>query len=121
MTTAVDLECLTRAYGREIFARAGHGGALPFSAGWWDERLMEWTVSHEAIKVQLFRFIDVLPQLRSPAEINRHLAEYFAAVGPDLPSWLRVLVRYWPRRGLAGRLIARAARSNAERLARRFI
>src|SRR5262245_37888060 len=121
MTTAVDLEALTHAYGREIFARIGHAAVVPFSAAWWDERLMEWTVADETIKVQLFRFIDVLPQLRSASEINRHLAEYFGAAGAHLPGWLRLLVRFWPRRGFISRLLARSPRSNAERLARRFI
>ena len=30
---------------------------------WWDERMMDWTMHDEAVKVQLFRFIDALPQL----------------------------------------------------------
>lgn len=121
MITAADLERRTQAYGREIFARLARGGPLPFSAAWWDERLMALTMGDEAIKVQLFRFIDVLPQLRSPPAITRHLAEYFAEAGSHLPSWLRWLLPLMPRRGLFGRLLARAARSNAERLARRFI
>jgi RHH-type proline utilization regulon transcriptional repressor/proline dehydrogenase/delta 1-pyrroline-5-carboxylate dehydrogenase len=121
MITAANLESRTQAYGREIFARLDRGGFLPFSAAWWDERLMALTIGDEAIKVQLFRFIDVLPQLRSPLEINRHLAEYFAEAGPHLPGWLRFLLRLMPRRGVLGRLLARTARGNAERLARRFI
>src|SRR5262249_32936027 len=54
-------------------------------------------------------------------EITRHLREYFAEAGPNLPPWLRFGLRWLPRDGFAGRLVARAARSNAERLARRFI
>ncbi|MBL8799078.1 MAG: L-glutamate gamma-semialdehyde dehydrogenase [Planctomycetia bacterium] len=121
MITAADLESRTQAYGREIFARLDRGKLLPFSAAWWDERLMALTIGDEAIKVQLFRFIDVLPQLRTPLEINRHLAEYFAEAAPHLPGWQRFLLRLMPQRGLLGRLLARAARGNAERLARRFI
>src|SRR5256885_1555527 len=55
-----DLEHLPRAYGREIFARLDRVGPPVFSPAWWDERLMEWTMQDEAIKLQLFRFIDVL-------------------------------------------------------------
>ena len=73
--TEADLEALTHDYGREIFARIGHGGMLPFSPSWWDERLLSWTMGDEAIKVQLFRFIDVLPLLHSSREVNRHLRE----------------------------------------------
>jgi RHH-type proline utilization regulon transcriptional repressor/proline dehydrogenase/delta 1-pyrroline-5-carboxylate dehydrogenase len=122
MSTATDLEALTLAYGREIFARLDHGPRLlPFSAAWWEERLMEWTMSDEALKVQLFRFIDALPLLHSPADVTRHLREYFAEAGDHLPTWLRLGLRWLPRDGYAGRLLARTAQHNAERLARRFI
>ena len=116
-----DVEALTRDYGREIFARLHHAGPFPFSPAWWDERLMAWTMGDEAVKVQLFRFIDVLPLLDSPAQVTRHLREYFAEAGPHLPPWLRLGLRWLPGNGLAGRLLARTARHNAERLARRFI
>jgi RHH-type proline utilization regulon transcriptional repressor/proline dehydrogenase/delta 1-pyrroline-5-carboxylate dehydrogenase len=117
----VEVEALTRQYGREIFARVGNEGPFPFTPLWWDDRLMEWTMGNEAIKVQLFRFIDALPLLQTPRDVNRHLREYFAEAGHNLPTWLRTGVRYWPDDGFAGRLLARTARHNAERLARRFI
>src|SRR5436305_5682121 len=88
--TAPDVERLTHDYGREIFARLGHQGPLPLSPGWWDDRLMDWTMSDPATKVQLFRFIDVLPLLHSAREINRHLLEYFRELGPQAPAWLRL-------------------------------
>lgn len=116
-----NLEPLIRDYGREIFARLDHAGPLPFSGGWWDERLMETTMSQPAVKVQLFRFMDVMPQLRANDEINRHLREYFTEAEDQLPGWLRFGLRWLPTDGFAGRLLAGAARRNAERLARRFI
>src|SRR6476659_6399995 len=109
-TDSADLEALTHAYGREIFARLGHGGLAPFSPGWWDERLMEWTMGDEAVKVQLFRFIDVLPLLHEPPEIKRHLREYFAEAGPRLAPWMRFGLRWLPDDGFVGRLVARSAR-----------
>ena len=60
----MDLETLTIRYGREIFGRLERPTPLPFGPAWWDERLMEWSMGDEAIKVQLFRFVDVLPLLR---------------------------------------------------------
>jgi RHH-type proline utilization regulon transcriptional repressor/proline dehydrogenase/delta 1-pyrroline-5-carboxylate dehydrogenase len=121
MSSATEHEALTRDYGREIFARLDTASPLPFGPGWWDERMMEWTMANEALKVQLFRFIDVLPMLRAPAEVNRHLREYFAEAGPHLPSWLRRSLDWLPGNGFAGRLVARAARRNAVRMGRRFI
>ena len=70
---------------------------------------MEWTMGDEAVKVQLFRFIDVLPLLRSPADITRHLREYFGEAGEHLPGWLRAAACAGCRSdGLLGRLLAGA-------------
>src|SRR5438045_3330800 len=103
MTT--DLEALTRRLGMEILARVGRSGPVPFTPAWFDERLMEWTMGDEALKVQLFRFVDVLPQLRAPSAITRHLREYFAEAGDHLPLALRLALRWLPSRGLLGRML----------------
>jgi RHH-type proline utilization regulon transcriptional repressor/proline dehydrogenase/delta 1-pyrroline-5-carboxylate dehydrogenase len=118
---AIECEELTRRYGRAIFARLEGVGPLPFSPAWWDERLMEMTMGDEAVKLQLFRFVDVLPQLRSPAEVTRHLREYFGAAGDRAPAWMRLGLRLLPSRGPLARLVAGAAHFFAERLARKFI
>jgi RHH-type proline utilization regulon transcriptional repressor/proline dehydrogenase/delta 1-pyrroline-5-carboxylate dehydrogenase len=115
------LEALTRDYGRELFARLDGTHPILFSRAWWDERLMEWTMGDEAVKVQLFRFIDALPLLTTAPAITRHLREYLSLAAPHLPAWLQLGVHWMPARGPAGRLLARAARTNAQRLARRFI
>ncbi len=81
-----DVEALTQSYGREIFARLHRGGVIPFSPTWWDERLMEWSMGDEAVKIQLFRFVDVLPLLHSPETITRHLREYFGEARRTCPA-----------------------------------
>jgi RHH-type proline utilization regulon transcriptional repressor/proline dehydrogenase/delta 1-pyrroline-5-carboxylate dehydrogenase len=121
MKTARDLEALTRDYGREIFARMDRSGPVLFGPGWWDERLMQWTMGNPALKVQLFRFIDCLPLLRSAGEINRHLREYIEEAGSRLPPLVRAGVNWLPENGVLGRLAAAAAHRSAERMARRFI
>jgi RHH-type proline utilization regulon transcriptional repressor/proline dehydrogenase/delta 1-pyrroline-5-carboxylate dehydrogenase len=121
MSPAAELESLTHDYGREIFARLHRGGPLPFTPAWLDERLMEWTMGDPAVKVQLFRFIDCLPLLRSPADITRHLREYFDEAGPSVPRWIHRGLRWLPENGRLGALLAKTATWSAERMARRFI
>lgn len=116
-----DLEALTRDYGRAVFARLGTTRPIPFGPSWWDERLMAWSMGDEALKVQLFRFVDVLPLLRSPLAITQHLREYLGEAGSGVPGWLRRGMGWLPRDGLAGRVVAGAAYKSAERLARKFI
>jgi len=116
-----NLEQRTLAYGREIFARMNRAGRVPFSPAWFDDILMNWTMNEEALKVQLFRFIDTLPLLRDPEEIAGHLREYLQQAGGHLPWWVRLGARFLPQRGVWGRLLAGSARWNATHLARRFI
>ncbi|MSU80305.1 MAG: L-glutamate gamma-semialdehyde dehydrogenase [Gemmataceae bacterium] len=104
-----------------MFARVAQRGPILFSPAWWDKRLMYWTMHDEVVKVQLFRFIDALPQLHADDSIARHLAEYFAETREHLPGWARFGMRFIPRRGMLVTLLAWLARSNARNLARKFI
>src|SRR6266446_390781 len=114
------LESLTRAYGEELFARVDRRGPMLLTPAWWDERFMALTMADESLKVQLFRFIDALPLLKTPEAIARHLREYFEEA-EHLPAWVRWALPLMPRQGLAARLMASLARTSARRLARRFI
>src|ERR1700687_1923762 len=118
MVTTSDLETMTQRYGREIFARIDRGGPVPFTPAWWDDRLMEWSMGDEAIKVQLFRFVDVLPLLRTPADIARHLREYFGQAQGRLPGWLTLGLNLIPSDGVLGKAFAAVAHRSARRLAR---
>src|SRR5437762_13297404 len=76
MTNSTDLESRTQAIGRHIFARARHFERTAPSDGWRDRLLMKWGMRDERLKAQLFRFIDVLPVLSTPRQVNAHLREY---------------------------------------------
>jgi RHH-type proline utilization regulon transcriptional repressor/proline dehydrogenase/delta 1-pyrroline-5-carboxylate dehydrogenase len=116
-----ELEARTLLYGREIFGRLDGAAPVPFGPAWWDDQLMGWTMGDEALKVQLFRFVDVLPLLTSPGTITRHLREYFGEASEHLPGWVNAVVRRLPARGPLAWLVATLARRSAQRLARKFI
>jgi RHH-type proline utilization regulon transcriptional repressor/proline dehydrogenase/delta 1-pyrroline-5-carboxylate dehydrogenase len=121
MVDAVEVEKQTQRHGREIFARMGTGRPMPFGPTWWDERLMGWSMGDEDIKLQMFRFVDVLPLLHSPEAIARHLREYFGEAGDRLPAWIPFALRWLPSRGALGRVLAWVTQRSARRLARKFI
>jgi RHH-type proline utilization regulon transcriptional repressor/proline dehydrogenase/delta 1-pyrroline-5-carboxylate dehydrogenase len=74
------------ARGLEIFARmkTQKPGVFKNVTG----RLMDWSMRNEGLKVQLFRFVDVLPTLHSSAEIARHAQEYLGGAS-GLPRSVR--------------------------------
>ena len=57
-------------------ARGGKAGVL--NAAFWSDKLMDWAMQDEAFKVQLFRFVDAFPMLRTPEQIHDHLVDYLS-------------------------------------------
>ncbi|GIW89285.1 MAG: L-glutamate gamma-semialdehyde dehydrogenase [Isosphaeraceae bacterium] len=119
MSLAV-LEQRTQQIGRILFDRIGRGPRI-WQRAWWDDQAMALTSADPITKIQLFRFIDALPTLRSDASVRRHLTEYLDEAGPSVPLLLSLPVRLAPPGRLGDRLIARLARWSATRMARRFI
>src|SRR6476659_8704201 len=117
----IALDRLTRLYGEELFARIDTAGPTLFTPAWWDDRLMDWSMRDDAIKLQLFRFIDALPLLHKPDDVSRHLKEYFAEAGANGSPLIRSLVRWLPKRGGGAKFLSTSAFRGADRMARRFI
>ncbi len=114
------LERRTREIGRELFDRIGRGAKL-WQRAWWDDRFMSWSLSDPGVRVQLFRFIDALPALQSASSVRRHLQEYLAEAGENVPWWLRLSVSMAEPGTEREELLAWAARMAAQVMARKFI
>jgi len=85
-TDQLQTSILTR--GREFFAALGNETPSIFKKNYWTGKVMDWSMSHEDFKVQLFRFIDVLPYLSTEEMLNEHIQEYFAR-DENVPAVLR--------------------------------
>jgi RHH-type transcriptional regulator, proline utilization regulon repressor / proline dehydrogenase / delta 1-pyrroline-5-carboxylate dehydrogenase len=68
--------------GSRIFELVDKNPESLFSKAGFYQRLMTLSMRDEQLKLQLFRFVDVLPSLRTSGEIVEHLHEYFAEA-PD--------------------------------------
>lgn len=115
------IEHRTQALGRQVFARMHIARPKPWNRRWWDEQMMDWAMSDEQVKVQMFRFVDVLPTLRSNEAIVEHLHEYFQQVGDRLPQAARIGLPHAQPGTLAGAALAKATRIGAQSQARQFI
>jgi RHH-type proline utilization regulon transcriptional repressor/proline dehydrogenase/delta 1-pyrroline-5-carboxylate dehydrogenase len=115
------IERTTREVGREIFARIENRRPSVFERRWWDDALMSWAMQDDSVKVQMFRFVDVLPMLSTSDAVARHLQEYFAEVSQYLPGAARLGLKLAPAGSIGGRALALAARRNVIGQARRFI
>jgi RHH-type proline utilization regulon transcriptional repressor/proline dehydrogenase/delta 1-pyrroline-5-carboxylate dehydrogenase len=110
--------------GKEFFASISGEAPSIFNKGWWTGKVMDWSMKNESFKVQLFRFVDVLPYLNTSDSLTRHIDEYFAGDDQDVPKVLKMGAGVMGT-GLGGKLaagiMAKAIRSNIEGMAKQFI
>jgi RHH-type proline utilization regulon transcriptional repressor/proline dehydrogenase/delta 1-pyrroline-5-carboxylate dehydrogenase len=86
-----------------------------------DDKLLGWTMENPGLRVQLFRFIDCLPALRSKPEIARHLQEYLSTQEVELPSGLKGLLNFASADSMPGQLAATTVSTAVETLAHKYI
>jgi len=58
------------------------------------DRLMELSTRDEKLKVELFRFVDALPALKTPESVARHLSEYLVRPDVQLPPGGAQLINF---------------------------
>jgi RHH-type proline utilization regulon transcriptional repressor/proline dehydrogenase/delta 1-pyrroline-5-carboxylate dehydrogenase len=114
------LERRTFEIGRSLFEHMKRAHR-PWHRAWWDTLAMNGLLGDPAVKVQLFRFIDALPSLRSPREVVRHLDEYLAEAGDRVPWLIKGPLALAPPGEAGDRMVASLARHSAEIMAKRFI
>ena len=121
MTLSDEIEQQTKVIGREIFSRLKTESPSVFHFAWWDEKILDWCMRDETLKVQMFRFIDVLPMLKTGEQVARHLQEYFLDHAEIFPIAVQWGLNFASHRSAAARAVALAVRRNATRMAQRFI
>ena len=89
----VETEHLTRDIGLDLLRHAREHRSSLLSSRYWSDRVMAWAMHDPAFKVQLFRFVDVFPMLRTSQQVHDYLAEYLNQPGVTLPSWIELGLR----------------------------
>jgi RHH-type proline utilization regulon transcriptional repressor/proline dehydrogenase/delta 1-pyrroline-5-carboxylate dehydrogenase len=113
------LETAITAIGGDLFARMEAAPAPGiFSKKGAYARVMEWSMKDPAFKTQLFRFVDVLPSLKSSAEIVRHLQEYLGDQAVELNPAMKLGLA---ASSFAPGLIAGPVKANVVSMAAQFV
>ena len=100
----------------------GSAGAAPalFDRRRWSQTLLDWAMNDPEFKVQLFRFVDVLPVLKRDEQVARLLDEYFSDQD-RLGRLLQWGMKFMAGSTLAAKLGARSLRKQVEQMAGTFI
>lgn len=106
--------------GQEIFRHMDANPPAVFSRKGWNAMLMNLALSAPELKVQLFRFVDVLPALATPEQLVSHIREYFLDEALPLPPLLKRIFSAVESGASAG-IAAALVRRNIVAFSRNFI
>jgi RHH-type transcriptional regulator, proline utilization regulon repressor / proline dehydrogenase / delta 1-pyrroline-5-carboxylate dehydrogenase len=114
------LETDIRRFGQTLAEHAHHHAPGILDHRWWANLLLDWGTRDEQFKVQLFRFIDVLPALRTNTQFVQILKEYFQDL-PSLPAPLRWLLTRFSNNPLTAQVGTRILRRQFLKMAYTFM
>ncbi|MDG2094250.1 MAG: proline dehydrogenase family protein, partial [Phycisphaerales bacterium] len=104
--------------GAGLLADAQQERSGVLSSAFWSDKLMNWAMKDEGFKVQLFRFIDTFPTLKTPAQVHSHLMDYLEQPGVTLPSGMGMGLKAG---GIMKKTLTKTISSQIESMAGRFI
>lgn len=104
--------------GSDLLKRARSHKAGLLSAKFYSDSLMNWSMKDQEFKVQLFRFVDAFPTLKSSEAVHEHLADYLGQPGVKLPPGFELGLKAG---GLAKGLMTSTISSQIKGMAGKFI
>jgi RHH-type proline utilization regulon transcriptional repressor/proline dehydrogenase/delta 1-pyrroline-5-carboxylate dehydrogenase len=114
------LERAIRRIGESLDAQCRDHKPTVFSPRRWSNALLNQCMKDETFKVQLFRFIDVLPSLQNDEQVARLLEEYFGKSMP-MESVLQWGMKALSATSLGAKLGAKSIRHQVLSMARSFM
>ncbi|MBI4598271.1 MAG: bifunctional proline dehydrogenase/L-glutamate gamma-semialdehyde dehydrogenase [Candidatus Omnitrophica bacterium] len=110
----------TQAIGRELFTSAKRQHAHLSVLNRWTAQVLSWCLSGRELKSRVLRFVDVLPSLKDPRDVARHVRDYFP---PDfrLPVALRLGTRLADQGLLTQRALTGVVHQLVAQVAKQFI
>lgn len=79
--------------GKDIFKRIKESKSNILEKSYWNSKLIDLSTKDEYLKLQLFRFIDVLPSLKTKEQTARYMSEYFSENKSILSSTVSALTK----------------------------
>lgn len=92
-----------------------------FKKDFWAGKMMDWCMSNEDFKLQMFRFVDVFPYLSRSESVAKHLQEYFCSCEQDFPASLQWGLKKLSPSSFAAKMVAKTTSVNISGMAKQFI
>jgi RHH-type proline utilization regulon transcriptional repressor/proline dehydrogenase/delta 1-pyrroline-5-carboxylate dehydrogenase len=107
-------------FGEGVFQDLQDFEISPLTIRFWNARMMEWSMRHPELKVNLFRLVDVLPTLKTPEAIADHVRQYLTEPANRMHPALGWLVGL-SNNALGTWLTSKAVTFGVQRMASLFI
>ncbi|TGM58419.1 proline dehydrogenase family protein [Leptospira adleri] len=88
-----NIELKTQVLGMQIFSEDESQSSRYLSKHFWIKKILGISFRYPNLKVEMFRFVDVLPSLRSSREITEHFILYLLNKDTEIPNWIRPFLR----------------------------
>lgn len=116
------LDAKIHSIGAELFAATKGASPSIFDKGYWNGKIIDYCMSHEAFKIEMFRFVDVMPTLNDSDSLAQHVKEYFTREGLDFPAAVKTaMAGATAFGGLGAKMAAGTIEKNVVDMARRFM
>lgn len=104
--------------GKDYLKRTRDNKQSMLSTAFWSDKLMDWAMQDKNFKIQLFRFVDTFPMLKTPEQVHDHLVDYLTQPGVTPPPFLGLGLKAG---GMAKGLMTKTVTGQIESMAKRFI
>ncbi len=115
------LEPRVRELGNQLFELSSKSSMSLFDKGFWSGKMMDWSMNNHDFKVQMFRFVDVLPSLKQSEQVSKHVKEYFLDDEAKIPTSMKAAMGVASTGGIIGKMASSTIRKNVESMAEMFI
>jgi RHH-type proline utilization regulon transcriptional repressor/proline dehydrogenase/delta 1-pyrroline-5-carboxylate dehydrogenase len=117
----VNIEQAVQSGGRILLSEVRRQETKGSFTEWFYNQLMALSTKDETLKIELFRFVDALPALKSPESVTRHLKEYLLRSDVPLPGLPAAGLRFLSATGPTRAFLSWASHFGAKAMAGRFI
>lgn len=107
--------------GEGIFANSSKFYPKMFRKGYLNDMMMQWSMRNPGFKVEMFRFVDVLPTLADSKQVIQHIREYLIDSKAEFPFFVRPGLKLATGIPFTKNLTTSIVRKNVSSMARSFI
>ncbi len=120
VSTNANLNDDIKRLGSELYTKMQGETPGIFNKDYWQGRIIEWAMKDPSFKVDMFRFVDVLPSLHTKDQVAAHVREYLLKEGRELPTVMKAALKA-ASGGMTAGLAAMTIKKNVTDMAERFI